>query len=157
MSARRLAQVALLAVVVATLVLVLRPRGEDSSVTASAVQNEPRTGTTYVAYYFHGDVRCDTCRAIEAQSKAAVQTGFADELRDGTLEWRTVNTDQPENAHFTEDFGLTHSTVVVVEREGSETRRFTSLDSVWELVHDEEDNFRQYVQDEVVNFMRSDS
>jgi hypothetical protein len=156
-SARRLAQIALLAVVVVTLVIVLRPQGQEKSVATSVAQSEPLTGTTYVAYYFHGNVRCDTCRSIEAQAEAAVKSGFPEELADGTLEWQVVNTDQPENTHFTEDFDLTHSTVVLLEREGNETRRFTSLDRVWELVHDEDDSFRNYVQGEIANWVRADS
>ena len=157
MSARRVVQVVLLAVVAVTLVIVLRPQGDKSSGSVAARPNAALTGTSFVAYYFHGDVRCDTCRSIEAQAESAVRSGFPEELAAGTLEWKTVNTDQPENTHFTEDFGLTHSTVVLVERDGSETRRFTSLDDVWELVHDEDDQFRLYVQNEITNWMRSDS
>jgi len=155
MSARRVIQFALLAVVAVTLAIVLRPQGSGSS--APVVESEPLTGTTYVAYYFHGNVRCDTCRSIETQSEAAVREGFADELAEGTLEWRTVNTDQPDNTHFTEDYGLTHSTLVLVERDRHETSRFTVLDRVWELVHDEDDQFRTYVQDEIASWVRSGS
>jgi hypothetical protein len=156
MNARRLVQFGLLAVVAATLVFAFRPQGEKSSVTAPAVLSEPHTGTRYVAYYFHGNVRCDTCRSIEAQAEAAVRHGFPDDLADGTLEWQAVNVDQPDNAHFIEDYGLTHGTLVLVEREGNETRRFTALYRVWELVHDEDGQFRSYVQDEMTAWMRSD-
>ena len=86
-----------------------------------------------------------------------MREGFANELAAGTLEWRTVNTDQPENAHFNEDFGLTHSTLVVAEQADGETLRFTSLDRVWELVHDEDDQFRRYVQDEIARWMQPGS
>jgi hypothetical protein len=157
MNARRLAQVALLAVVIVTLVIVLRPQGDERSSSASAVQNESPAGIVYVAYYFHGNIRCDTCRSIEAQSEAAVRDGFADELANGTLEWQVVNTDQPENAHFVEEYELTHSTLILAERESAQTRRFVSLDRVWELVHDEDDSFRNYVQAEIANWVRSGS
>lgn len=157
MTARRGAQVALLAVVVVTLALVLWPREKEASVSDGASEDFGAEGASYVAYYFHGDRRCDTCRSIESQSEAAVREGFADELASGTLEWRTVNTDQPENAHFNEDFGLTHGTLVVAEQEGGETLRFTSLDRVWELVHEEDDQFRCYVQDEIASWMGSGS
>lgn len=157
MNGRRLAQVALLGIVAVTLLIVLRPQGDKPAATASAVQEAPTTGISYVAYYFHGDVRCDTCRSIEAQAEAAVRNGFPEELASGTLEWRAVNTDRPENANFTEDFSLTHSTLVLVEREGNEARRFTSLDRVWELVHDEDDQFRRYVQDAIADWVRAGS
>jgi hypothetical protein len=102
-------------------------------------------------------VRCDTCRSIEAQAESAVRDGFPVEIANGTLEWRVVNTDQPDNAHFIEEYELTHGTVVLVERDGNDTRRFTALDRVWELVHDGESEFRSYVQDEVAGWMRSGS
>jgi len=154
MSARRIVQIVLLAVVVATLAMVLRPRQPDPS--ASAPEASLDTGTTYAAYYFHGDRRCDTCRAIESQSEAAIRSGFADELAKGTLRWQTINTDNPENAHFSEEFDLTHSTLVLVEREGNETRRFLTLDRVWELVH-EEGELAGYVETELGNWMKSES
>ena len=154
MSARRMMQIALLAVVVVTLALVLRPQKQEP--TPAPQVDSPDTAATYVAYYFHGDRRCDTCRSIESQTEAAVQSGFADELAAGILEWQTVNTDRPENAHFNEDFGLTHSTVVLVEREGGQTRRFVALDRVWELVH-EEGELGSYVQQELGAWLRSES
>lgn len=157
MSGRRLIQIALLAVVAATVAIVLRPQAETTADGTSAVDDELAAGTTYVAYYFHGDVRCDTCRSIEAQAEAAVQSGFPDELANGALDWRVVNTDQPENAHFVQEYQLTHSTVVLAEREGGTTRRFSSLDRVWELVHDEDDSFQNYVQGEIANWLQSDS
>jgi len=154
MNGRRLAQVSLLGIVAVTLLIVLRPQGDKPAAADSALRAAPTPGISYVAYYFHGDIRCDTCRSIEAKAEAAVRDGFSDELADGTLEWQAVNTDQPENAHFTEDFGLTHSTLVLVELEGNETRRFASLDRIWELVHDEDDDFRRYVQDGIAHWVR---
>ena len=151
MSARRLIQIALLAVVAVTLVVVFRPQPQ-----ADLVEHEAQTASArYVAYYFHGDVRCDTCRSIEARAEAAVREGFAPRLAEGSLEWRVVNTDEPANAHFVEDFGLTHGTVVLVERDGGETLRYAPLDRVWELVHEEDEQFRDYVQAEVAAWVES--
>jgi hypothetical protein len=154
MNVRRIVQLVLFGVVVATVGLLLRPKQQDPA--ASTPQVSESTAISYTAYYFHGDRRCDTCRSIESQAEAAVRSGFANELAAGTLEWQAVNTDLPENAHFSEDFELTHSTVVLVEREGNETKRFAALDRVWELVH-EEDGIRTYVQDELGAWLRAES
>lgn len=156
MSARRLTQIALLAVVVVTLALVLRPKGEANHGATTTDQEDANSGTSYVAYYFHGDRRCETCRAIEAQAEAVVRDEFADDLADGTLSWQAVNIDRPENEHFTQEFGMTHSTLVLVEREDGETRRFVSLDRVWELVH-EGNAFHDYVHTELSNWMHPGS
>lgn len=150
MNPRHVVRIALLAVVALTLAMLFRPRAE--SVMTGANDETSR----YTAYYFHGDIRCDTCRSIEAQAEAAVRAGFADQLAAGTLRWLAVNTDLPENTHFTGDFGLTHSTLVLVENEGARTRRFVALDRVWELVYDEEE-FRTYVVDELGAWMQTGS
>jgi len=34
-----------------------------------------------VAYYFHTNTRCDTCRKIEAYSHEAIEEGFKTELK----------------------------------------------------------------------------
>ena len=57
-------------------------------------------GNTIVAYYFHTNYRCPTCRRIEAFSREAIETGFAKELADGKLEFRLVNVETPENSHL---------------------------------------------------------
>lgn len=155
MNVRRIAQFGLLAVVAVTLVLVLRPRAGSEATDASATAAEHASTARFVAYYFHGDVRCDTCNAIETQAAAAIRDGFPEAIAAGDLVWKAVNTDRPENVHFAEEFALTHSTVVLVERDGTATKRFVALDQVWAVIHDGEDSFRQYVQDEVGTWLRA--
>lgn len=105
-----------------------------------------------VAYYFHGNVRCATCRAIEAQAERAIHEAFAAQLEDGTLAWQVVNLEQPENEHFTHDFQLTTKSVVLAEYRDGKVVRFANLDQVWQLVRSE-DRFAAYVQDETRRFL----
>src|SRR5690606_31216827 len=77
----------------------------------------------FVAYFLHGNVRCQTCIDIETYSHEAITTVFADQLKSGKLEWRTVNYDTPENAHFRDDFQLAFQSVVLAEeRDGKIVR-----------------------------------
>ena len=64
------------------------------------------TGDGVIVYYFYNNVRCPTCHRIEAYTQEAVQDGFADAIRDGQVHWRPVNTDEPENGHFKQDYDL---------------------------------------------------
>ncbi len=89
-----------------------------------------------VVTYFHGDVRCATCKKLEAYAKAAVEKAFAAELADGRLVFRTVNTDRPENAHFLTDYSLVTKSLVVTEESGGKVLRWTNLDRIWRLVGD---------------------
>lgn len=117
--------------------------GETSS-------DEPADGV--VAYYFHGDVRCNTCRKLEAYTEEAVRTAFEEALDEGRLSWRVVNIDREENAHFLEDFQLTNKTVVVAEYRAGEIVRYEKLDRVWRLVRNK-DKFLRYIQSELSEFL----
>ncbi len=127
----------------------------------SATGEDPQPGTAagsaetaghVVAYYFHGHARCATCRAIEQYSHEAVTTGFQDDLTNGRLEWRVVNTDEQENEHFIDDFQLVTRSLVLAEYRGDEVVRWKNLDQVWRLVRDQE-GFAAYVQEETSAFL----
>ncbi|MDQ7788187.1 MAG: nitrophenyl compound nitroreductase subunit ArsF family protein [Thermodesulfovibrionales bacterium] len=104
-----------------------------------------------IAYYFHGTFRCSTCQTIEKYSKEAIEYYFANELKNGTLEFRPMNIEEPENKHFIQDYQLvTRSLVLSLVSEGKETK-WKNLPDVWQLVSDR-DKFFQYVKDEVEKF-----
>jgi len=106
-----------------------------------------------IAYYFHGTFRCTTCRTIEEYSHDAIQTYFAKELGNGSLEFRPVNVEEPENKHFIQDYQLvTRSLVLSLVSDGKE-KKWKNLPDVWKLVRDKE-KFYQYVKDEVELFLK---
>lgn len=109
-------------------------------------------GVETVVYYFHGNIRCATCKKIEAYADEAVHEEFGKALEDGTLQWRVVNVDDPANRHFVEDFQLVTRSVVLVEYRGGKVVRFKNLDQVWQLVRDKE-RFITYVQDATREFL----
>jgi hypothetical protein len=123
----------------------------DGTPTSTAAGSKaPATG--FVAYYFHGNFRCTTCRAIEAYSAEAITGNFAEELASGRLTWRVVNVEEPENEHFVKDFELTTKSLVLVEYRDGTVVRFQNLPKVWQLVHDKE-SFLEYVRDSTVEFL----
>ncbi len=105
-----------------------------------------------VAYYFYGDVRCATCRKLEAYSNEAITLGFDGEIESGDLVWRAVNIDGEENAHFVDDFQLVTKAVVLVEYRGGRVVRWENLDKIWTLVRNKE-NFVDYVQTSTREFL----
>jgi len=102
--------------------------------------------TRLVAYYFHGNYRCATCRKLEAFSEEAIMKGFPDEIASGRLSWKVVNTDEPESKHFVKDFELVTKSLVLVEYRGDEVVRFQNLKLIWQLVGDK-DGFLTYVRE----------
>ena len=117
--------------------------------TAAGAQSQPSvSGRTVVAYYFHGNFRCQTCRKIEALSREAVESGFPGDLKAGRLEWRVINVEEPGNEHFVQDYQLVSKALVLVAKEDSKQTRWKNLQKVWTLVGDKEE-FIQYVRDEI--------
>ena len=106
-----------------------------------------------VVYYFHGDVRCATCRKLEAYTKEAVRTGFAEQLASGAMSFHAVNVDETPNKHFITDFQLTTKAVVVVEYANGKPVRHTNLNKIWQLVGNR-DHFFAYVQAETRAFLK---
>jgi hypothetical protein len=102
---------------------------------AAPAAAEP-AGDRLVAYYFHGNRRCATCNTIEAYAREAVASAFPEELRSGRLVWRTVNFEEPANAHFRESYGLYSSTLVLSDVRGGRERAWVELEQVWLLVRD---------------------
>ncbi len=91
----------------------------------SADGSPPRlAGHRVIVTYFHGRERCETCRNLEADAKEAVQTAFAEKLAAGQMEWRIVDFDRPQDAHYDQDYKLGGVPAVVVSevRDGAEVR-----------------------------------
>ncbi len=108
-----------------------------------------------IAYYFHGTLRCASCKKIEAYSKEAIETGFADKLKSGQLEWRLINTDLPENEHYVGDYQLFTKSLVIVDMKDGKQVAWKNLDKIWQLLNNE-DYFVEYVQHEIGEYLKSD-
>ena len=119
---------------------------------ASATAPDAAQASEFVAYYFHGNFRCATCKKLEAYSQEAISEGFADELASGDLSWKVLNTDEEEYKHFVKDFELVTKSVVLVEYRDGQVVRFENLKKVWQLVGDKDD-FVKYVRDSTREFL----
>ena len=113
---------------------------------------EPQSDSRVVAYYFHGNIRCDTCREIEAYAKEAIETGFRDALKSGRLEFRAVNVDESQNEHFVQDYELSTGSVVIVQFKNGKQTEWKNLQLVWEFVRDR-DAFFTYIQEETKSLL----
>ena len=106
-----------------------------------------------VAYYFHGTYRCITCRTIERYSKETIERYFAQELKNGTLEFKPINVEEPENRHYIQDYQLFTRSLVLVRYKDDEQQEWKNLSEVWSYVRDK-DKFYQYVKEETKKFLQ---
>ncbi len=109
--------------------------------------------SSVIAYYFHGNYRCTTCTTLERLSRKAINEKFSKELESGTLAFKSVNVDEPQNRHFIADFGLYTKSLVLVEMQGDKVIKYKNLKAIWTLWKDEPE-FEKYVQKEVAAFLK---
>lgn len=73
--------------------------------------------------YFHGKQRCATCMAIEKNAKEAVNAMFADELKNGSVVFKTVDISTPEGEALADKYEVSWSSLYVNKwKDGKETR-----------------------------------
>jgi len=105
-----------------------------------------------IVYYFMTTQRCPSCMKIEAYTKEAIMSSFADNIEKCTLAWKMVNVDDQENRHFIKDYQLHTKSVVLVRYRDGRQVTFRNLDRVWELLGDKT-AFQTYVNHEISEFI----
>ena len=89
---------------------------------ADAQKNEetPKDGVDVL--YFHGKQRCATCQAIEKETKALIDSQFADAVKSGKVRFRVVDITKSENEALADKYEITWSSLVIVKyNNGKET------------------------------------
>lgn len=106
-----------------------------------------------VAYYFHTTRRCYSCKKIEAYSREAIESGFPEELKNGKLEFHSINIDKAENKHFVKDYQLYTKSLIICDIENGKQIDWKNLSKVWQLLKNK-DEFLKYVQDEINAYLK---
>lgn len=105
-----------------------------------------------VATYFTTNVRCESCRTIEALSQRAVVEGFPTEVAAGKVVFRVINTDLPEHAHYVDHYEITNKIVIVSHQRDGKEVEWKGLQDVWLHFH-EPDTFLTYVREPIRAFL----
>jgi thiol-disulfide isomerase/thioredoxin len=106
-----------------------------------------------IIFYFYGNVRCFTCKRIERLTKEAVKEEFGKEMKNGVVEIKAINVQEPSNKHFIKDYRLYTKSVIVSDLIQGKEERWKNLQRVWELVRNDE-AFKRYVQKEVKEYLQ---
>lgn len=105
-----------------------------------------------VACYFHRTQRCPTCKKISAYIEESVQTGFAKQIKEGSVRMTMVDFQDPKNQKFTQAYNITGPTLVIMDLREGKVKAWKAAPKVWSLVGQKE-AFVKYVQDEVQNYL----
>lgn len=166
MNVKTIVSIALVVIIVVSVVVIMNKNifavDENEKTAAEAATFEgnsaekPVAAEKTVVYYFHGNTRCVTCQKIESLTKKAVDEGFADLVKTGQVEVKTINLDDPENEHFVEAYQLSTRCVVVSRIKDGKEVKWERLDEVWTLVKEEETAFTDYIKNSITSVLKED-
>ena len=106
-----------------------------------------------VVYYLHGTFRCQSCNTIERLTKEAVERGFADQIKNGRMEIKIINIEEPGNKHYIEDYKLYTKSVILSDLKNGKETTWKNLDQVWTLLGNES-KFIEYIQREITSYLK---
>jgi hypothetical protein len=67
------------------------------------------------AYYFHFNARCVTCRTVEAQAKADIESLYPGLVKSGRVSFTAVNLDESEGKAVGDKLGVNGQTLLLVK------------------------------------------
>ena len=108
-----------------------------------------------IACYFHRTVRCPTCRRISAYIEEAVNTGFAPQMKDGSVKMVMVDFQDERNQKFTQAYRIAGPTLVLMDVHDGKVTSWKPAPKVWSLVGNK-DQFFRYVQGEVQSYLEGE-
>ncbi|MBN2474098.1 MAG: hypothetical protein JXB62_05800 [Pirellulales bacterium] len=125
--------------------------GSTQSAGAAAAEKKAqvkRPADRVVVMYFHRTQRCPTCLKMGSYSEEAVTKGFAEQVKDGTVEFHYIDFQNKKNAALTRGYKISGPALVVAKVVKNKVVRFTDLQEIWTKNRNKE-VFLKYVRDHV--------
>ena len=93
--------------------LVLASCGNGSKEKTGENQAEEIQSNRIEVLYFHGAQRCITCRAIEANTGALLDSLYSKEIADGKIVYKVIDISKKENEAIADKYEVTWSSLFV--------------------------------------------
>ena len=87
------------------------------------VTEKPETDTDAIlrVWFFHPTNRCESCEAIEENTKKILGEHFKDQLENGIIRFRSFNIDNRENKTITEKYQISYTSLLLIRADGTIT------------------------------------
>jgi hypothetical protein len=80
----------------------------DNSTSSNEVNAETQKSGNVKAYYFHGNVRCVTCEAVEKVSKEAITEYYGDKVS-----FESINRDEDKNKTLVKKYKVSGTSLII--------------------------------------------
>lgn len=104
--------------------------------------------------HFHATERCADCILIETYVRDYIEQVFGKELEAGSLHYRLINVDLPENLPAAEYYEIDDTMVVLTRWSDGQEQEWMALWEVWDFVEDSI-SLTTYVGDELITFLEA--
>jgi len=102
-------------------------------------------------YYFHATARCYSCRTIGQYVKETMEGKYAEQLKNGKIDYREINVDLPENKDIALKYQASGSSLFINRIIGGEDN-IESDTNVWRLLSDEA-GFKSYLEKKINSYL----
>jgi len=85
-------------------------QGNKDTKTNASLQSE-----MVEVYYFHFTRRCETCMAVENESRKAVEELYANALEEGRIIFQSLNLEEEEGKQIADKLNISSQTLLVVK------------------------------------------
>lgn len=125
------------------------------SAVAFAQVEEPVSKKTHVdVYYFHRTERCATCLSIEENTKGTLEKYFADEMKDGTVNFHSVCYEDDSNPQAVEKYNVDGPALYLTKvKKGKETNKNLTDFAFDNSLHNA-DKFNNGLRDKINELLR---
>jgi len=124
-----------------------------ASMISQAVLATDASTDRVVAMYFHRTQRCPTCLKMGSYSEEAVKSGFAQQVKDGKIEFRYIDFQDGKNAALTKGYKVGGPTLIVARVADGKVAEYKNLTEIWAKVRDKA-AFVEYVQSSVKDYLK---
>ena len=102
------------------------------------------------AYYFHFNARCVTCKTVEAEAKADIETLYPELVKSGKISFQAVNLDEPSSKAIAEKLGVNGQTLLLV----SGAQKINITNEGFMYARNDPEKFKAVIKDKVDGLLK---
>ena len=126
-------------------------QGQQKGKMSEAV-NEPTTSGIEVIYFF-GKQRCNTCLAMEKLAKETVDSVFADQTKDGTIIFKSVDITTQEGEKLADLFEVSSSSLYIVDNNPAKPQKVDMTAFGFRNARNNPQVYKQGIIDQINSFI----
>ena len=112
-----------------------------------------RPANRVVAMYFHRTERCPTCKKMGSYTEEAIKKGFAEQVKDGSVEFHYVDFQVKKNAALAKAYKIKGPALIVANVKENKVKVYKDLKDIWTKVR-EKPEFVKYVSENVKTYLK---